>query len=48
MCRGLPIWLSLAVAFAARNCAVYFTKWYPAYRTAKHSALPALALPKTN
>src|SRR5262249_27465264 len=26
---GLPIWLSLAIAFAARNSAVYFTKWYP-------------------
>jgi hypothetical protein len=45
---GLPIWLSLAIAFAARNSAVYFTKWYPAYRTAKYSAPPALALPKTN
>ena len=27
---GLPIWLGLAVAFAARNSAVYFTRWYPA------------------
>jgi hypothetical protein len=45
---GLPIWLSLAVAFAARNSAVYFTKWYPAYRKAKHSAPPTLALPKPN
>jgi hypothetical protein len=45
---GLPIWLSLAVAFAARNSAVYFTKWYPAYRKAKYSTPPALALPKTN
>jgi hypothetical protein len=45
---GLPIWLGLAVAFAARNSAVYFTKWYPTYCTAKYSALPALALPKTN
>ena len=26
---GLPIWSSLAIAFAARNSAVYFTKWYP-------------------
>jgi hypothetical protein len=33
---GLPIWISLAVAFAARNSAVYFTKWYPAYRKAKY------------
>lgn len=45
---GLPIWLSLAVAFAARNSAVYFTRWYPAYRKAKFSAPPALARPKTN
>jgi hypothetical protein len=45
---GLPIWLSLAVAFAARNSAVYFTKWYPAYRKAKYSPPPALALPKPN
>ena len=26
---GLPLWSSLAVAFAARNSAIYFTKWYP-------------------
>jgi hypothetical protein len=32
---GLPIWSSLAVAFAARNSAIYFTKWYPAYRRIK-------------
>jgi hypothetical protein len=35
---GLPIWLSLLVAFAARNSAVYFTKWYPEYRRAKYAA----------
>jgi hypothetical protein len=29
---GLPIWLSLAIAFAARNSAIYFTKWYPEHR----------------
>jgi hypothetical protein len=45
---GLPIWLSLAIAFAARNSAVYFTKWYPAYRKLKYGAPPAHALPKTN
>jgi hypothetical protein len=45
---GLPIWLSLAVAFAARNSAVYFTRWYPAYRKAKYSTPPVLALPKPN
>jgi hypothetical protein len=27
---GLPLWSGLAIAFAARNSAVYFTKWYPA------------------
>ena len=26
---GLPIWSALLIAFAARNSAVYFTKWYP-------------------
>jgi hypothetical protein len=45
---GLPIWLSLAIAFAARNSAVYFTKWYPPYRKMKYGAPPAHALPKTN
>jgi hypothetical protein len=32
---GLPLWLGLAIAFAARNTAVYFTKWYPEYRRIK-------------
>jgi hypothetical protein len=45
---GLPIWTSLAIAFAARNSAVYFTKWYPQYRKAKYGAPPADALPKTS
>jgi hypothetical protein len=44
---GLPIWMSLAIAFAARNSAVYFTKWYPAYRKIKYS-VPHDALPKPN
>ena len=26
---GLPLWSGLLIAFAARNSAVYFTKWYP-------------------
>ena len=43
---GLPIWLGLAVAFAARNSAVFFTKWYSAHRRARHLAPPADALPK--
>jgi hypothetical protein len=42
---GLPIWLSLAIAFAARNSAVYFTKWYPQYRRTKLDTPPAEALP---
>ena len=42
---GLPIWLSLAIAFAARNSALYFTKWYPEYRKAKLISPPAQALP---
>ena len=44
---GLPLWSGLAIAFAARNSAVYFTKWYPQYRKAKYAALPANALPGT-
>jgi hypothetical protein len=42
---GLPIWISLAIAFAARNSAVYFTKWYPEYRKTKDAAPPATAVP---
>jgi hypothetical protein len=45
---GLPIWSSLAIAFAARNSAVYFTKWYPQYRKAKYHAQPANALADTH
>jgi hypothetical protein len=44
---GLPIWLGLAVAFAARNSAIYFTKWYPEYRQIKYGA-PAGALPNAH
>jgi len=35
---GLPIWLGLAIALAARNSAIYFTKWYPEYQRIKHPA----------
>jgi hypothetical protein len=35
---GLPLWSGLAIAFAARNTAVYFSKWYPQYRRAKYAA----------
>jgi len=43
----LPLWSGLALAFAARNSAVYFTKWYPEYRKIKHGTPPANALPRT-
>ena len=26
---GMPLWSGLAIAFAARNTALYFTRWYP-------------------
>lgn len=42
---GLPIWTSLLIAFAARNSALYFTRWYPQYRERKHGGAPAAALP---
>src|SRR6266852_2757518 len=44
---GLPLWSGIVIAFAARNSAVYFTRWYPKYRKAKHAAPPANALPVT-
>jgi hypothetical protein len=39
---GLPLWSGIAIAFAARNTAVYFTRWYPKYRRDKQAnqALP--------
>jgi hypothetical protein len=40
---GLPLWSSLLVAFAARNSAVYFTKWYPEYTKAKYATPSASA-----
>lgn len=45
---GLPLWSGLLIAFAARNSAVYFTKWYPEYRKAKYGAPPASVLPGTH
>jgi hypothetical protein len=50
---GLPIWLGLAVTLAARNSAVFFTKWYSANRrtryAARYAALhPPHALPKAH
>jgi hypothetical protein len=35
---GLPLWPGLAIAFAARNTALYFANWYPRYRRAKLAA----------
>jgi hypothetical protein len=40
---GLPLWSGIAIAFAARNSAVYFTRWYPEYRRAKF-ATPAASV----
>lgn len=45
---GLPLWSGLAIAFAARNSAAYFTTWYPQYRRAKYATSPTSALPGTN
>jgi hypothetical protein len=44
---GLPIWSSIAIAFAARNSAIYFTKWYPEYRKIKYGT-PPNALPHSH
>lgn len=44
---GLPLWTSLAIAFAARNSALYFTKWYPEHCRTKYGA-PTGALPHTH
>jgi hypothetical protein len=38
---ALPVWIGFAVAFAARNSAVAFTKWYPQYRRLKYAAANA-------
>ena len=35
---GLPLWSGLAIALAARNTALYFTRWYPRYRRAKFAS----------
>ena len=33
---GLPLWSGIAIAFAARNSALYFTKWYPEHQRTKY------------
>ncbi|CCD84827.1 conserved membrane protein of unknown function [Bradyrhizobium sp. ORS 285] len=40
---GLPYWTGLAIAFAARNSALYFTRWYPEYRRTKDIAAQTAA-----
>ena len=40
---GLPLWTGFAVAFAARNAALAFTRWYPQHRRAKALVLAATA-----
>ena len=40
---GLPFWTGLAIAFAARNSALYFTRWYPEYQRLKHEGAAAAA-----
>ena len=45
---GLPLWSGLLIAFAARNSAVYFTKWYPQYRKAKYGPAPANVLSESS
>jgi hypothetical protein len=42
---GLPFWSGLAIVFAARNSAVYFTRWYPQHRRAKYGTPTAGAMP---
>jgi hypothetical protein len=44
---GLPIWAGLLIAFAARNSAVYFTKWYPQHLKAKYGPAPCDGLSET-
>lgn len=41
----LPFWGGLLVAFAARNCAVYFTRWYPQHLQDKYATPAASTLP---
>jgi hypothetical protein len=41
---SLPFWVGLGIGVAVRNSAVYFTKWYPAYRRAKYGTAAASAL----
>ena len=40
---GLPLRSGIVIAFAARNTAVYFGRWYPQHRRAKAAATAAVA-----
>jgi hypothetical protein len=40
---GLPFWAGLAIAFAARNSAIFFTSWYRQYHRTRFKA-PQLPL----
>jgi hypothetical protein len=43
---GLPLWIGIAIAFAARTTAVYFTKWYPEYQRTKFAtSIPGASTP---
>jgi hypothetical protein len=44
---ALPFWTGLAIAVAARNSALYFTRWYPDYRKSKDSSHRAGTLTET-
>jgi hypothetical protein len=43
---GLPLWSGLAIVFAARSSAVYFTTWYPQYLEGKYGPLPPAPPPR--
>jgi hypothetical protein len=41
---SLPLWTGIAITFAARYTAIYFTRWYPDYQRAKFAAPAADAV----
>ncbi|WP_244487173.1 hypothetical protein [Afipia sp. Root123D2] len=43
---SFPLWACAGIAFAARNGAVYFTKWYPNHRRAAAAGLARDAMPR--
>jgi hypothetical protein len=38
---SFPLWAGAGIAFAARNGAIYFTKWYPKHRREVAAAAPS-------